>query len=71
MGYPSVSPYILFYIHGPAGPWSALFFELRKSHKITQTHCLQKLIRSLADIAVHICQIKRSAGIFFLKRASN
>ena len=33
--------------------------------------CSQKLIRSLADIDVHICQIKRiSAGIFFLKRAN-
>ena len=31
--------------------------------------CSQKVIRSLADIAVHISQIKRSAGNFFLKRA--
>ena len=31
----------------------------------------QKLFRSLADIAVHICQIKRrSAGNVFLKRAN-
>ena len=28
------------------------------------------LIRSLADIAVHICQIRRSDGNFFLKRAN-
>ena len=33
--------------------------------------CSQKWIRSLADIAVHICQIKRRyAGNFFLKRAN-
>ena len=27
-----------------------------------KTVCSQKLIRTFADIAVHICQIKRSAG---------
>ena len=33
--------------------------------------CLQKRIRSLADIAEHICQIKRrSDGNCFLKRAN-
>ena len=33
--------------------------------------CSQRLIRSLADIAVYICQIiRRSAGNFFLKRAN-
>ena len=32
--------------------------------------CSQKLIRSLAGIAVHICLIRRSAGNFFLKRAN-
>ena len=34
--------------------------------------CSQKLIRSLTDIAVHICQIKtKSAGNFFLKCATS
>ena len=34
--------------------------------------CSRKVIRSLTDIAVHICQIKRrSAGNFFLKNANN
>ena len=33
--------------------------------------CYQKLIRSLADIAEHSCQIKRrSDGNFFMKRAN-
>ena len=33
--------------------------------------CFEKLIRLLADIAEHICQIqKRSDGIVFLKRAN-
>ena len=75
MGYPCVSPHIFFYMHGPA---FLLCFELRKYHKISQIRknghfkiiCSQKLIRSLADIAVHISKIKRrSAGNFFLKRA--
>ena len=54
-------------------------FELRKDYKITQIQnghfkivCSQKLIRSLTDIAVHICQIKRkSARNFFLKCATS
>ena len=75
MGYSCASPYIvsIFMVQ--------LFFfvlGLRKYHKITQIQinghfeivCSQKLIRSLADIAVHICQIKISAGNFFLKRVS-
>ena len=34
--------------------------------------CSQKIIRSLTDIAVHICQIKRkSARNFFLKCATS
>ena len=63
MGYPCVRHYILLYIHGPA---ILHFFELLKYHKITKTLngyfviiCSQKLIRSLADIAEHVCQIKR------------
>ena len=71
---PCVSPYILFYIHGPAillcffitqisqyysnskWPCSGLHFKIV---------CSQKIIKSLADIAVHICQMKRrSAGNF-------
>ena len=53
-------------------------FELRKYHKISQIRknshlkiiCSQKLIRSLADIAVHNSKIeRRPAGNFFLKRA--
>ena len=42
-------------------------FKLREYHKITQIQngrhfkivCSQKFIRSLADIAVHVCQIKK------------
>ena len=56
MGYSRVRNYILFYIHGPA---ILHFFGLSKYHKIIRSVCLQKLIRSLADIAEHICQIKR------------
>ena len=39
---------------------------------MVQSFCIssQKLIRSLADIAEHICQIKRSDGNFFLKCAN-
>ena len=37
-----------------------------------KTVCSQKVMRSLTDIAVHICQIKRkSAGNFFLKCATS
>ena len=32
--------------------------------------CSQKLIRSSADIAVHICKKKRSAGNFLPKRTN-
>ena len=58
-------------------------FELRKYYKNysnskwpLDSHfkivCSQMLIRSLNDIAVHICQIKRkSAGNFFLKCATS
>ena len=70
IGYPCVRPYILFYIYGPA---ILLFFELRKYHKIIQIQNgrYQKLTRSLADIAEHICQIKkRFDRKFFLKRAN-
>ena len=71
MGFHCVRPYILFYIHGPA-ILHLFLFELRKYHKIMQTAiCSQKLIGSLADLAEHICQIKRrSGGNFFLKRAN-
>ena len=79
MGYPCLSPHILFYMHGPA---FCFVFVLRKYHnlkKIKNSRYInghfkivrsQTLIRSLADIAVHISQIKRrSAGNFFLKCA--
>ena len=33
MGYPCMSPYILFYIHGRL---FCFVYELRKNHKITQ-----------------------------------
>ena len=52
--------------------------ELRKYYKITRlldSHLkkmLRKVIRSLTDIAVHICQIERkSAGNFFLECATS
>ena len=70
MRYPCVRPYILFYIHSPA---ILHFFQLRKYHKITQIQIVgsQKLTRSFADIAEHICKIeRRSVGNFFLKRAN-
>ena len=74
MGYHCVRPSILFYLHGPA---NLHFFESLKYHKITQIQnghlnfCSQRGIRSLADIAEHICQIKRrSDGNCFLKRAN-
>ena len=78
MGYHCVRPSILFYIHGPA---NLHFFVSLKYHKITQiknaakqpflNFCSQKGIRSLADIAEHICQIKRrSDGNCFLKRVN-
>ena len=78
MGYHCVRPYILFYIHGPA---ILHFFELRKYHKITNSKwplnghfeivCSQKLFSLFADLAEHICQIKkRPDGNFFLKRAN-
>ena len=75
MCYPCVRHYILFYIHSPA---ILHFFELRKYHKITKNQngridghfaivCSQKLIRTLADIAEHICLIKRRFdGFFFI-----
>ena len=77
-GYPCVRHYILFYIHGPA---ILHFFELSKYHNHYNSKwplnghikivCSRKIIRSLADIAEHICQIKRrSEGNFFLKRAN-
>ena len=79
MGYPCARHYVLFYIHGPA---ILHFFELHKYHKIIKIQnghetaifkivCSQKFLRSLADIAEHICQIKRrSDGNFFPKRAN-
>ena len=68
MGYPCVRHYILFHIHCPA---ILHFLGLRKYHKINKIVCSQKLIRSLADIAEHICQMKRkSDGNVFLKRAN-
>ena len=78
MGYPCVRHNILFYIHGPA---ILHFFELRKYPKIIKIQkwllngrinivCSQKLPKTLAAIAEHICQIKKgSDGNFFLKRA--
>ena len=51
--------------------WSSYFafFELRKLYHF-KIVCSQKLIRSLADIAEHICQIKRRSDVnFILKRA--
>ena len=66
MGYPCVRHYILFYIYGPA---ILHFFELSKCHKILllkfkmrhfEIYCSQKLFRSLADIAEHICQINKT-----------
>ena len=64
--YPCVRPYILFYIHGQA-IW--LFFSYVNITKIINSKwplnghfeifCCQKLIRSLADVAEHICQINR------------
>ena len=59
-----------------------VFFEFSKYHKINKIQnghltailklfAPKQLIRSLADIAVHICQIKKgSDGNFFLKRAN-
>ena len=51
------------------------YLNITKLLRLLNSHfkivCSQKLIRSLADIAVHICQIKRiSAGNFFLERAN-
>ena len=41
---------------------------IRTHHYYYYYYCSQNLIRELADIAVHICQIKsRSAGIFFME----
>ena len=64
MGNPCVRHYILFYIYGPV-----ILHFLSKYYKI---QCLiPKVIRSLADIAEHICLIKRrSDGNFFLKRTN-
>ena len=68
MGYACVRHYILFYIHSQL---FSFFFELRKYPKITKIVCSQNLIRSLADIAEHICEIKRrSDGSFFLKHVN-
>ena len=77
MGCRCVRPSILFYIHGPA---NLHFFALLKYHKITQIQnakrpflnfCSKKGIGSLADIAEHICQIKRRYdGDCFLKPAN-
>ena len=64
MGYPCGRPYILLYLHGAA---ILLFFwsyiNITKLFKIAAKrsffNCfLTKLIRSGADIAEHICQIK-------------
>ena len=49
---------------------SCFVCQLRNYHKITLIVCSQKLISALADIAVHICQIKRSAGKKFPAVAS-
>ena len=59
--------YRLFYIHGPV---ILHFFELRKYQNGRVAVCSKDLIRSLADLAEHICQIKRSDGNFFLKRVN-
>ena len=74
MGYPCVRPDILFYIHGPA--ILHYFWVTSKSQNYSnlkwplnghfENVCSQKLIRSLVDIAEHICQIKRTSdGNFF------
>ena len=74
MGYPCVRHYILFYIHGPA--YAILHFlsyinikKYKNSKWPLNGHF--ELIRSLADIAEHISQIKRrSDGNFVLKRGN-
>ena len=54
--------------------WSSYFALLSNSKWPLDSHikivCSQKLIRSLTDIAVHICQIKRKSADFFLKCAN-
>ena len=69
MGYPCVRHYILFYIHGP------VILHLLSSVNITKFKMAakrkSKLIKSLADIAKHICQIRRrSDGNLLLKCAN-
>ena len=64
MGYLCVRPYILFIIHILLCFLSYVNITKLFKFKIV---CSQKLIRSLADTAEYIRQIKRSDGIFSLK----
>ena len=78
IGYHCVWPSILFYIHGPAILHFLSLLNITKllKFKMAATRpffnfCSQKGIRSLADIAENICQIKIiSDWNCFLKRAN-
>ena len=48
-----------------------IVFELHKHRKITESVRSQKLFRSLADIAEHICQIKRKSDANFFPNRVN